>query len=135
MVWSGYQKSEKQCSISYDSFAHSRTQLEARTHKHTHMNTHARMHARTHVHTHKHKRKHTHRNTETQKHIARCFMSLLASQRANKGRYSAHLPPLCRRLHHRRRRGSMAHVRSDKQRRPLVLGEQRQRRAGHRKHC
>ena len=50
-------------------------------------------------------------------------------------RYSAHPPPLCRRLRHRRRRGILAHLRCGERRRPLVLGVERLRPAGDREHC
>jgi hypothetical protein len=44
-------------------------------------------------------------------------------------------PPLGRRLRRRHHRRILAHFRCDEQRRPLVLGEQQLRPAGHREYC
>jgi hypothetical protein len=44
-------------------------------------------------------------------------------------------PPLCRRRRHRRHSGILSHMRCGEWRRPLVLGVQRHRTAGHQQHC
>jgi len=49
-------------------------------------------------------------------------------------RVAQHIPPSCRRLHHRHSRGILSHMRRVERRRPLVLGLEWGRSAGHREH-